>query len=384
VSVDKSFWMIRDLELRKLVRSDCDEFDSAYDKHLLKACLVLAGSITEGLLLNYLEVIGYCPPKGLTTREMSLGTMLKACVDAGDLSTDAEKLCGVLKEYRDLVHPGRVLRERLKPDNSQRDVAKQAVERVASDMVHAAWRRPEWAAESVFHDALGSQMGGVPSERVVQLGISRLSEEQLARLVVEVIPQRMHETSGASIDFAYETLLACRVCLEPAWPRASHETRVAAALALAKSIEWAAALEEVGASDGLINDVLEYLEPAVRNLVLDEIIATLASQLGRGMQPNIKGLARYLRSEDVQRFVTPLARRALTDKGPGGEQLAAWAKKLLLEEVSAMSTENRRTVIEVMDRLVEKAQRSDAPRAAERLAAMRYAMEPVNDADIPR
>ena len=96
--------------------------------------LVLAGSITEGLLLNYLEVIGHCPPKGQTTREISLGAMLKACVDAGDLSTDAERLCGVLKEYRDLVHPGRVLRERPKPDSSQRDVAKQAVERVASDM----------------------------------------------------------------------------------------------------------------------------------------------------------------------------------------------------------------------------------------------------------
>lgn len=378
--------MIRDPELRKLVRSDCDEFDTAYDKHLLKACLVLAGSITEGLLLNYLETIGYCPPKGLTTREMSLGSMLKACVDAGDLSTDAEKLCGVLKEYRDLVHPGRVLRERLKPDCSQRDVAKQAVERVASDMVHAAWRRSEWAAESIFQNALGSQMGGVPSECVVQLGINRLSEEQLDRLVVEVIPQQMHETSGESVDFAYETLLACRVCLEPAWPRVSHETRVAAAAALAKSIEWAAALEEVGAgaSDGLINDVLEYLEPAVRNLVLDETIANMASQLDRGVRPNIKGLARYLRSEDVKRFVTPLVRGALTDKGPGGEQLAVWAKKALLEEVSAMSTENKHTAIEVMDRLVEKAQRSDAPRAAERLAAMRYAIEPVDDADIPR
>jgi hypothetical protein len=379
--------MIRDPELRKLVRSDCDEFDTAYDKYLLKACLVLAGSITEGLLLNYLEIIGYCPSKGLTTREMSLGAMLKACVDAGDLSTDAEKLCGVLKEYRDLVHPGRVLRERLKPDYSQRDVAKQAVERVVSDMVHAAWRRREWAAESIFHDALGSQMGGVPSERVVRLGINRLSEEQLDRLVVEVIPQQMHETSGESArgnDFDCETLLACRVCLEAAWPRASHETRVAAAAALAKSIEWGAALEEAGTSDGLISDVLEYLEPAVRNLVLDETVANMASQLDRGARPNIKGLAQYLRSKDVQRFVTPLARGALTDKGPGGEQLAGWAKKALLEEVSAMSTENRHAAIEVMDRLVEKAQRSDAPRAAERLAAMRYAIEPVDDADIPR
>ncbi len=46
-------------------------------------------------------------------------------------------------------------------------------------MLHAARRRPEWAAESTFENALSSQMGGIPSERIVQLDINRLSEEQL-------------------------------------------------------------------------------------------------------------------------------------------------------------------------------------------------------------
>jgi hypothetical protein len=377
--------MIRDQELRRLVKSDWAEFEKACDRYLLKACLVLAGSITEALLMNHLEVIGYRTPKGRSPRTMSLGLMLEACVAKGDLSPDVEALCGVLKDYRDLVHPGRVLRERLKPERGQLNVAKQAVQRVVDDLLHAAYRRPEWAADVAFQDALRWTMGGIPSERTVQSHVSRLSEEQLARLIAEVVPQRIFEVSGPDAttqDLPEETFEACRLCLSKAWPNASTESRERAALAVAGAVEWAAAFDEQPYCDALIGDLLDYLRAPARDEIVEEILGAMPSQLKRDVIPAIKGIGRYLRPEQVDAFVSPLARYVVRQAEE--TVLARWVGSTLVGETAAMSNDNRQRVVDVLDGLVEKAHRHDATRAAERLAAMRFQIEPIAEHDIPR
>lgn len=378
-------WMIRDQELRQLVESDWAEFEKVCDRHLLKAGLVLAGSITEALLMNHLEVIGYRTPKGRSPRTMSLGLMLEACVAKGDLSPDVEALCRVLKDYRDLVHPGRVLRERLKPNWGQLNVAKQAVERVVGDLQDAAFQRPEWAADVFFNHALYCMTGG-PSERTLQLQIRRLAEEQRDRLIAEVVPQRILEASGPHASgLAEEILQACRICLRSAWSYATAESRQRAASAVAAAVAQAAEFDMQEYCDALIGDLLDYLSTAVRDEVIEEILSAMPSQLRRGVTPAIEGLGQYLRPEQVETFVDPLARCAV--RRPDDEKLAGlarWAGRTLVAEAAAMSNDDRRRVVSVLDTLVEKAHGQEAARAAEGLAAMRFQIEPVAEDDIPR
>jgi hypothetical protein len=72
-----------------------------------KAAHVLSGSIVEAVLVDHLLGIGY-------SKKDPLAMTLEAPIDAGKaegiLSDKAADLSSVIRGYRNLIHPGRVLR----------------------------------------------------------------------------------------------------------------------------------------------------------------------------------------------------------------------------------------------------------------------------------
>jgi len=120
-------------ELRQILRRDISELNAArlqgYDK-TAKTCMVLAGSITEAMLLSALKRRAKAALKTASALPDKLGTdldkwdlfqMVKVATALKPplLPADADTGADQLRKWRNLVHPGRELRDskskRIKP-----------------------------------------------------------------------------------------------------------------------------------------------------------------------------------------------------------------------------------------------------------------------------
>jgi hypothetical protein len=108
-TTDLTFDFITDDQFRASLQSDHREIVRAAEIGAWKAIHVLAGSIIEALLVEYL-VVSKIKPKGKDPMTVTLGEAIKACEEATVLSSRTSSLCDVIKDYRNLIHPGRLIR----------------------------------------------------------------------------------------------------------------------------------------------------------------------------------------------------------------------------------------------------------------------------------
>ena len=178
------FDTVRDRRLRRTLESDYRELQLALLNGLSKASLVLAGGIVEAVLVDFLLVVGYRSTRGTDPTDMQLAELIRAGTDEGALSQETASLCHVLKQYRNLIHPGRLAREGESVDLSQAEVAEKLVQRVVTDVGRRASARPEWAADHVL-EAVTIACG---DPAVIDRKLTALSASELERLLVAVIP----------------------------------------------------------------------------------------------------------------------------------------------------------------------------------------------------
>src|SRR5690349_13104685 len=104
-----------------------------------KTVHVLAGSIIEAVLVDYL-IATRDPVKSSRhasqkdPMQMMLGELIVVCKDEGILSLRSAELSTVVKDYRNLIHPGRVVRLQETVDEQGAKVAEALVEMIVKDV----------------------------------------------------------------------------------------------------------------------------------------------------------------------------------------------------------------------------------------------------------
>ena len=103
------FSFISDEGFRAALVSDYREMSDCLESKAFKAVLVLSGSIVEALLVEYLSVSG-ARPAGKDPLTLQLNELIQACLQAGVLQKSTASLCDVIRDYRNLIHAGRIVR----------------------------------------------------------------------------------------------------------------------------------------------------------------------------------------------------------------------------------------------------------------------------------
>src|SRR5947209_3270960 len=117
------FGFVTDDDLRASLDADYAELTKAVSGGLWKSAHVLAGSIIEAVLIDYLLAVRH---KNLGDDELlkfDLGKAITACRDEGILTEETVNLCTVVRQYRNLIHPGRVKRLSVEVDEQRATVA---------------------------------------------------------------------------------------------------------------------------------------------------------------------------------------------------------------------------------------------------------------------
>lgn len=144
-----SFDFITNDELRSSLEGDYQEMAKSLDAKAFKAVHVLAGSIIEALLVDYLIAVGYKKGDPL---KMDLASIIQACRDdVKVISSRAADLSTVIRSYRNLIHPARLLRLHDKVDENSATVSYTLVKMIVEEVMASRAKTYGYTASQIVN-----------------------------------------------------------------------------------------------------------------------------------------------------------------------------------------------------------------------------------------
>ena len=290
-----NFDFISDNAFRQSLQSDMKELQLSMEVGAHKAAHVLAGSIIEAVLIDYLVDAEYKHPKGKETLRLDLNEAIDACRTMGAISPTSADLCSVVRDYRNLIHPGRAVRTGVEVDQKTATVAQTLIDIVLRDVARLREQKFGYTAEQILtkieRDASAASILGDL--------LKRTPPKEVKRLVLKAIPDRYveldmepgpYEEELAQLSRGYRAVLAA----------SSKAIRVAAAKEFVRVLR-----EEGGGEIGMYKAALfrasdlAWLAPADRNVakrhLLDEFDRAPTDELMTGLT----GVAQFLTREEA-------------------------------------------------------------------------------------
>lgn len=136
----EDFSFVADTKLREIIERDYEEVQKIKNARAPKATIVLAGSIVEALLLEALlkesskAKMSSKAPKENDLRKWPLNGLIEVAEELGKIEQDTTKFSYVVKDYRNLIHPGKEIRIKLKPKPEEAEIAFQVLKKVIRDL----------------------------------------------------------------------------------------------------------------------------------------------------------------------------------------------------------------------------------------------------------
>lgn len=119
-----NFDFISDEKFKLILVRDFDELTKCIEAKASKSVLILSGSIIESILTEYFTNF---PPSGFNPKKalnMELASLIELAFENKLISQSTKELSTVIKNYRNLIHPGREIRKNEKFDYDSAIVAK--------------------------------------------------------------------------------------------------------------------------------------------------------------------------------------------------------------------------------------------------------------------
>jgi hypothetical protein len=182
-----SFDFITHPQFRESLESDYREMENCLSQGAWKAAQVMAGSIVEAVLIDYLHSSSM-PSRTLTkdVLKIDLAEAIKVCAAEGVLSPRVAELCGVVRSFRNLIHPGRVVRtNEPNPNKSDAVIAFELVGLITRDVARTLQKMVGLTAEQVVAK-INKDQGSV---KMLQHLLVGFNENQRRRLLIDLLPK---------------------------------------------------------------------------------------------------------------------------------------------------------------------------------------------------
>ena len=180
-------------EFRRVLETDCNEMNVCFESKAWKAVHVLAGSIVEAVLADFLISEEY-----KTTAEAgrkNLADTIRILREHNAISKTLADLCSVIKNYRNLVHPGRSIRTSDTVDEHSARVAVSLVEMILKEVSEKKQATYGYTAEQLL-----SKIRSDPSVEAILVHLLKdVNSKEQERLLMEILP---NEYIDSIEDFA--------------------------------------------------------------------------------------------------------------------------------------------------------------------------------------
>jgi hypothetical protein len=294
-----TFDFIGDASFRAALRSDYRELLNCMDTAAWKAVHVLAGSVVEAILADYLVGVDYQKKTGKDPLKIELGPIISACKDEKIITERTADLSSVIRSYRNLIHPGRVIRLREKVDKKSATIAKALVDIVADEVATAKEASYGFTAEQIANK-IEKDASAVS---VLSHFLKETNDRERERLVMEVLPGRYRRESGDAI-WVSENLDDYKQCYRVTLETLTPESKSNVAKRFVKILKEETGIYIVEYENAFFKaSDLTFLAPNDAALAKAHILSRLETSPSEEMLEVAEGLGGFLTLGEINRVV---------------------------------------------------------------------------------
>ncbi len=360
-----AFDFITNEAFRKSLESDFEELTACDKAKAWKAVHVLAGSIIEAVLIDHLSESGKTPSKD--PLKMELAELIQFCKDEEILSQKSVDLSSVVRGYRNLIHPGRVIRLKEQVDARGASIAQALVEIIVEEVASRRRESYGYTADQI----VGKISLDSSAISIIKHLLKKLNPHETERLLLKVIPDTYLRLVVIDIDNK-QTLIHLENCFRLAFGSAAEDTKRLVALkylsVLQEEDEFTVSIYEqilFRASD------LRYFDDdSQRAIVKTHLIASMRKKLSFSLLEASEGIGPYLGiPEETGHFLAGLVVHII----PESDELRASAMERLRQERLTMTEETKRWADDQIARLrsgYEKENKTAFVKSLEELQAL--------------
>ncbi len=299
-----SFDFITDEDFRISLEKDFKELNSCIQVGAYKAAVVIAGSIVESVLIDYVIA------ENIVSREdalkMDFGKVLTLCKDKKIISQKTSDLSSAIKGYRNLIHPGRALRLNENVDKDSADVSKALVNIVLSEVEKQKKENYGYTAEQIV-SKIRNDSNVVA---VLPLLIKKTNVIELERLMFKYLPEAYTKelSNDGYFDASSEHVEPALIsCFRLAFDAVDEEVKK-------KVAKWFAKLYNEGSDQVISGYGTAFIRISdMKRISKDDAIFVKQHLLGR-LNNNVDelildslfGIGSFLEKSDVQKFIDPI------------------------------------------------------------------------------
>lgn len=300
-----SFDYITSRQFRESLEADYAEMRKCAESQAWKSVQVLAGSIVESLLVDYLISTKNLTRPDKDPLKMDLAEVISICRKEKVLSDRTADLCSVVRSYRNLIHPGRMMRlEEQAPNQGSATIALALIDMISDDLAKTLRSSVGLTGEQI----LSKLQRDANSPNILKHLLAEVSDHQKERLLLELIPIAYQEASASDIPFdetADRIQAAYRIILETVPPEI--RTRVASEFVRVLREEDGERVLTYG--DAFFKPAdLEYVPKQNQALVRAHILGQVSGAHTLDSLAKVRGIARYLEVSEVIKWLDPYIR----------------------------------------------------------------------------
>lgn len=358
------FNFITDEDFRSNLESDFQELGATFSCEAWKAVHVLAGSIIEALLIDYLLSIKH---KGWPEKKilgLQFVDIITECHEIKLLSEQTKALTTVIKNYRNLVHPGRLIRLEQSVDKNSAQVAVALLEMIIEDVKRTRQALYGFTAEQLI-SKLENDLKAI---NVIEHFIKDMQEKELERVLLTVLPERYFDILyKPTRDNPIERLKVLSSCYHYVFNSVSDQIKTKIMDEYIRILKNEVSYRvEMYESNFYKNSYLKFVaNESDRKFIKDRLFSLIKSQLGIDNHINkFKNIAEFLDDKEIEIF----AHRVIFSYGSNDRVPDKWIwdnyktmselhKKIfdtILEEKSSKSSGETQTKLVELRRLLDR------------------------------
>ena len=361
-----NFEFMTNEDLRDVLHQDHSEMLSCFETRAWKAVHVLAGSIVEAVLVDYLLEEQHEKEEVLFKK--NLHEIIELSKNMNMLSNRTLDLCSVIKGYRNLVHPGRSVRTEDQVDEHTAQVALSLVEIIAGEISELRRSAHGYTAEQI----ISKLQDDSSVKSILEDLLEELRESEKLRLVFNLIPSRYMEQDaefGIEHELSHEPellKLSFRIIFRSLdKPTKTELMDKFIQILKEKDRNYISNYEQAffQSSD------LEYLSASDATLVKKRIFSNLGSTvLTNNAAEVLSGIGKHLNVADVDPFIDPLVKAACIR---GSSHVISIVHKIIRSEIFQVSQEVEQCVTKRLDAWAQLFQENGNTEADDQIKAMK-------------
>ena len=162
------FDFITDLDFRNILERDYEELNKCIESKSSKSVLILAGSIIEAVLTDYFISFPVNDLKKQKVLKMDLYNLIELSVEQKLISKSTKDLSSVIKNYRNLIHPGREVRTSENFDFDTAIVAKSLLNIIVKEIRENYLNHLGYSANDLFNKLQSDELSQPIFEKLLK------------------------------------------------------------------------------------------------------------------------------------------------------------------------------------------------------------------------